>query len=654
MDERLEAEGEVAVARLAIDSGDLSHAAVHLGDALTADPRHPDAYEALAELVAAAGGHTAALALFADDERSIGAVACVAQLHAAAGEWDPAVGFLASVIGADPARPWAEVAWLADPALPGRLSPSAVAQAVARISRSLPEPLPAPLRDGVQPFYALVRACVAARPEHVLLNTMASTLARRFGDVADAVAWAERAQRAEAGHWQAVVLGAALRAAGRTDEALAVWEAEIARDPSDRELYVDVAELYRQTGRPAAGLTWLDRVLAAEPDHPKAGPAAFALRHAVDGGTAHLLALGDHLRTHPDHGYAAQLLDELCQDEPWLGHVHPASEASVNVLHQMLANPTAARDHEIELLSSNLEAPSTRLAVRMGFPRSRIGYQSVAAPDPREPQYQVDVVLWEFGGAEGLDARPAVAPPSPEAAERVRQVAALSWAAPGAAYDHAVRLADLSAEDLLAVCVHPPLPREGDQGAYLLGRQPEMWVRAVQTFACLGLAHHRTDEPWEGSRRRALLLDLLFGPEDWTNEAAGFALLATAWVDPAVREDVGLRLADRMIAVSKAWQQRDATILASLCRLVLACPWLEPTFLAVAAKLLTAVVEFDARTPDDDALRRSEMTAAMDARQAGSPAAAPASQGDGGSGRKPRSLLARLRGRRNRAESPES
>ncbi|MFJ3726667.1 hypothetical protein ACIPYQ_29470 [Streptomyces sp. NPDC090045] len=642
MDERLEAEGEVAVARLALDSGDLPHAAAHLAGALTADPRHPDAYEALAELVAAAGDHAAALRLFADDEPTIGAVACVAQLHAAVGDWEPAVGVLASVIAADPARPWAEVAWLADPALPGRLAPSAVATAVARLSRTLPEPLPPPLRDGVQPFYALVRACVATHPEHVLLNTLASTLARRFGDVADAVAWAERAQRAEPGHWQAVVLGSALRAAERTDEALAVWEAEIARDPSDLDLYVDVAELYGRTGRPAAGLAWLERALAAEPDHPKAAPAVFALRHAVDGATAHLLALADHLRTHPEHGYAARLLDELCEDRPWLGHVHPASEASVNVLHQMLAGPDAARDHEIELLISNLEAPSTRLAIGMGFPRAQIAYQAVTAPDPREPQRRVGVRLWEFGGPEGLDARPAVAPPSPEAAARVRQVAALSWAAPGAAYDHAVRLADLSAEDLLAVCVHPPLPREGDQGAYLLGRQPEMWVRAVQTFACLGLAHHRADEPWEGSRRRALLLDLLFGPEDWTNEAAGFALLATAWVDPAAREDVGQQLADRMMGVSEAWQQRDATILASLCRLVQACPWLEPTFLDLAAKMLTAVAEFDAQVPDDDERRRAELTAAMEARQAGSPAA-PAPQGGRESSRR-RSLLARLRG----------
>ncbi|MEV8532465.1 hypothetical protein [Streptomyces sp. NPDC051211] len=556
-----EARSEVAVAYLALAEGELRHAARHLGTALAADPVLPEVHEALAELAAAAGGAEAALALFPEDEPYAGNVACAAHLHAAAGRWDAAVDRLGALIGAQPERGWAQAAWLARPDLTGLVSPEALARAAAAVAGGLPDgPLPAGLREALRPFYTLVREVLARHPEHAPLLTLGSVLARRFGEPTEAARWAEAA--------------------------LSACQAEVARDPSDLERYVDVAELYRRTGRPAEGLPWLDRVLDIDPGHPVAGAAVHALRHAAEGGgTVHLLALSDHLRDHPDHGYAAHLLAELCDGEPWLGHVHPASEASVGVLHRILADPAGSPGHGIELVGSHLEPPSTVLAVRMGLPRSDIAYKAVPLPDPRLPQHEVDTRLWEF---DGPAARPALAPPSRPAAELVRQVASVGWDAPGAAYDHAVRLSGLSLGDLLAVCVHPPLPRDSEQGAYLLGRQPELWVRAVQTFACLGIAHHHADEPWSGSRRRSVLVDLLFGPEDWVNEAAGFALLASAWADPAAREEVGVLLTDRMTAVGLAWQERDATILASLCRLVLGCPWLDRPVREAAARMLAA------------------------------------------------------------------
>ncbi|MDQ3787813.1 MAG: hypothetical protein M3422_11280, partial [Actinomycetota bacterium] len=63
-DERLDAEGDVAVARLIMADGDLDHAARHLADAVAADPRLPDVHEALAEFVAHAGGPEQALQRF--------------------------------------------------------------------------------------------------------------------------------------------------------------------------------------------------------------------------------------------------------------------------------------------------------------------------------------------------------------------------------------------------------------------------------------------------------------------------------------------------------------------------------------------------------------------------------------------------------------
>lgn len=54
-DARAEAEGEVALARVALDDGELEHAAAHLGNAVASDPSLPDAYADLAGLADRAG-----------------------------------------------------------------------------------------------------------------------------------------------------------------------------------------------------------------------------------------------------------------------------------------------------------------------------------------------------------------------------------------------------------------------------------------------------------------------------------------------------------------------------------------------------------------------------------------------------------------------
>ncbi|MFF9667220.1 hypothetical protein ACF1FY_34750, partial [Streptomyces althioticus] len=299
-------------------------------------------------------------------------------------------------------------------------------------------------------------------PEHPLLLAMASGLTRRFGATARAVELAERAHRLAPGHLPSVMLGNALRADGRPEEALTVWEAELARVVPDEGnsssyLAVDVAELYGTLGRPAEGLPWLERVLATEPDHPKAAPALHGLRHAVDGEAVHLLALADHHRDHPDHEYARDLLERLSHREPWLGMVPGTSEATVNLLHQVLAAPDTDRDTEIECDVSTVEPPSSQLALHLALPRCTVVYQSIDKPDPRLPLIKTSAAVWAW---DGTDPKAAVAPPAPESAELVRATAEIVWPTIPAAYDHAVRLAGLSLDDLLGALVHPPLPRE--------------------------------------------------------------------------------------------------------------------------------------------------------------------------------------------------
>ncbi|MFI6156017.1 tetratricopeptide repeat protein [Kitasatospora sp. NPDC051170] len=587
-DPRLAAEGEVAIARLAIDSGDLTHAADHLADAIVADPQLPELHEALAELCAAAGGPAAARELFPlEGQVYLGTVVCRAHVEAAAGDWDSAVGLLASAIQYEPAQPWAHAAWLAREDLPSLVDPDAVAQAVARAAGPLPDPLPGELADTVRPFHTFVQAVLDRHADHPLLLAMASGLTRRLGATTRAVELAERAHRLAPGYLPSVMLGNALRADGRPEQALAVWEAELGRTPPERDdssgyLAVDVAELYGALGRPAEGLPWLDRVLAAEPGHPKAGPARHALRHAVDGDPAHLLALADHHRAHPEHEYAHELLERLSRRETWLGMVAGATEATVNLMRQVLAEETTTRDTPLDCSASALEPPSTVLALHLALPRSSVSYQAVGEPDPRVP-LAPGTSLWTW---DGTDPRPAVAPPSADGAELVRATAEIVWPTVPAAYDHAVRLAGLPVEDLLGAIVHPPLPREDELGRALLSHQPELWVRAVQTFACLGLAHHRTDQPWADSDRRRLLSDLLLGPEDWVVEAAGFALLAIGWTHPDTRPDVAGLLGRRLRHLATARRTRTVTIERSFAALTLAAPWLPPTDRALAHTLL--------------------------------------------------------------------
>jgi hypothetical protein len=51
---RPEAEGELALARIALGDGDLRHAAAHAGNAIASDPALREAYETLDELTARA------------------------------------------------------------------------------------------------------------------------------------------------------------------------------------------------------------------------------------------------------------------------------------------------------------------------------------------------------------------------------------------------------------------------------------------------------------------------------------------------------------------------------------------------------------------------------------------------------------------------
>lgn len=585
--ERLEAEGEVAVARLILDAGDLEHAADHVAGAIGTDPSLPEAHEVLAELVARAGGPVAALALFPADSRYTGALACRAGLLAALGRSDEAVLLLAGVIGAAPGRPWAGVAWLADPELPSRLSAESLTQAVLRLCQGLGDPVPEEDRAVLAPFAAVVRA-VLGRSADPRLAAVASGLARRLGDLELAVAWGELAVRSGAGAMGAIMLGNALRRAGRVDETIALWTRTVQQDPSQTYLVVDLAELLALAGRRPEGLALLEKLIAAEPEHEKGAPALLGMRYEADGDTAHLLALADYHRAHPEHDYARYLVGHHVQRLPWLGRVTGGTEACINVLRQLVEQDNLGVSGEMSL--SIIEPPSAIATLRLVIPELTVAFQETGDPDPRLPAAEDGVAVWRY---EGRDAVPAVERPSARAVALVRDLATPNWPGPTALYDHAVALAGVPVPDLLGVLAYPPAPQDAPWPDGFAMQVPDYWVRSVQTIACVGIAHHRADQPWAGSERRRILMGLLNGAEDWVCEAAGMALVAVAWSFPEAREDVLEQLLNRVGLLLHVAEKRPVTVLGSMCYLVLACPWLEPKGRAFIADVVTRLESED-------------------------------------------------------------
>jgi tetratricopeptide (TPR) repeat protein len=566
-----EALGEVAVARLVLADGDVTHAAAHVAGALFDEPALPEAHELLRELAALdpAGG----TGLYGPDEQGgmfAGSAAALAHLKAAAGDVDEAVSLLLQVAAGQPDRPWgASAPWLS-PGLSARLDPDGFAAAVMQTAQTLDRTLGDPRLAAMGPFAELARAVTAAHPQHGVLLWASSAFMRRLREFDEAIDWASRAWTLERSLPAAAVLGSAWCRVGREAETVELWTS-VLRDHPDVEMHVDLGELLARMGRFDEAEEWIRRGLAIDPAHPTAGPAVHGVRWARDRDVAHLVALADHVRAHPDHPYAESLLAGAC-DGVWLRHVPFPTEAVTKVLPLLLERGSAEDTDGMRFDVSALEVPSAVRAVHLRYPRLEVTVRSVREPDMRVPLRPAKYTVWSYPSG-ATEARPVPGPPAPEVAAAVAGVAQVGWTHPAAAYDQAVLLAGCPLEDLLGVLVHPPAAPDATEAGPAYSREhAALWLRVVQVWACLGIAHHQADEPWERSVRREVLVDLAFGPEDWVSDAALFALVATAWLVPDVRDDVAELVGHRFRDAMTAARTREVSVLSSLADLVLATP----------------------------------------------------------------------------------
>jgi tetratricopeptide (TPR) repeat protein len=489
-------ERDLEQAREALDRGEMHHAAGHLAGAIAQAPTRPEAHELLSRLAARADG---ALELFPLDQPAfVGTVVARAHLLAAAGRPEDGLPLLAAASGHTPGMNWAGVPWVRDPGLGVRMEPGQLARIVMQLCSAVGDPAPEAGRDALQPYLTVARHAIAVHPDHPLLLGAGSALARRVGETALAVDWAERGAQARPSKLAEIWLGYAYRAAGRVGESLAALRRAVAHDPDDLSVYADIAGTLADQGRLQDALDWVDRALARDPDYDCAVHTGHRLRYRADGDLAHLVSLADFVRDHPDDTHEHTDLADCCAGTPWLSRVPSAPGAPVD-------------------------------------------------PDRRPPS---------------------TARPPATAVERLHRVAQPLWAHPPAAYDAAVPLLLVSPADLLALVTHPPAAPDTDAARALAGVDPTLWDRCARVWACLGLLHHGTDEPWAESNRRRLLVDLALDGTDRITEAALFALVTNAWIDPTARADVAALVTRRLHDVSGG----VSPIAWSVAQLALATP----------------------------------------------------------------------------------
>lgn len=584
-DPDLLAEGELAMARLALDGGDLDHAANHLAGAVVQAPTHP---EVLAAFTALVGEHgRAATDLFSlDGNVYLGTVVARGYVLALLGQLGEAVDLLCRASEYDLTGGWAHAPWLADPAAGRAVEPGWLLEAISHLIRAVPGPADEATREALRPYLELTGRVLEHNPGEGRLYGFASGLARRIGGLDLALLWAQRAVELEPSGMNELFLGMVHRDSGRIDEAAQAMGRAIEVDQLNLAIYSDLADMLAGNGRLAEALDWIARAEQLDPEYDCVVHVGQRLRFERDGDVAHLVRLADFSRAHPDTGCRHSDLARACEERMWLGFLPDASEACTSVLAQMLANDGKG---PARLGLTDFEPPSAIAVVLRALPGSTVAFDKVSTPDPRKPIRRVKTEVWKFRGTQGIPAVPAPA----EAASRAMRALATVWLSdPVATYDHAVRLSGTPINDLLGLLVHPPAPPESGPTARL-GGYPAIWTRAVQAWACLGLLHHRTDEPWPSSTRRDILVDLAFGPEDWVTEAALFALMTGAWVHPELRTDVAAIVGERLVSLAEAWEHRPVTIIGKVAQLALVTPELDSSVRTLAARIVRQEFNLD-------------------------------------------------------------
>ena len=338
-------------------------------------------------------------------------------------------------------------------------------------------------------------------------------LLRKAGifDAAEAVA---RTALQQSPDWHAAsALGLVLREKGDPQGAELAFKTALQLDPEDISARLEAGDTFFERQQWQAALAWYENALARDKKQPWALPSAVFCRWMLTKNESYLsdlveLAKENNSRARELHHYRVA------------GGLPGPFDATANMLRehgaQIFRSARGEPGGEITVTLNLLEAPSNYLAFRLGREaqgcdvRLKVSVQAVPEPDPREPIEEVKYLLWKYDGTEAF---PGLPPPAADVVRRIAELAAApfdpqtNWAA---ASRMAEALGVSRVGEILAVMVHPPPVPDGLTALTWL---PRVQLAAAQVAA-------QVDEGWQQSVRREALLSVLWGPRDWTTEAA--------------------------------------------------------------------------------------------------------------------------------------
>jgi tetratricopeptide (TPR) repeat protein len=372
------------------------------------------------------------------------------------------------------------------------------------------------------------RALQPADADGMTVMLRAGTL-RKAGRFDNALAVVRPALEAAPDWNKAVALGLILRRKGDLTAASDAFEAAQRIDPDNMATYLEGGDTFFEAEHWNEARSWYRRALAKEPAQEWAKPSDLFCEWKLTGDQAFFDRVVELAKA--GNGRANNLWSAAF-DQP-----HEPQDATANILRQIrgrLEEFARTEGGRINLDLSSLEAPSNGLAFALEIAAKgvdlAVNFRVAAIPDP-DPRRPIDAVRYQLWDYQGTDAKPRLPPPS----ERVQQ--AIAELAQGAfnrefSFARASRVAEQLGPqallDILATMVHPPpLPSGRDALEFV----PRIQLEAMHVAA-------QVDEGWQGSRRRTALMSVLFGPTDWTTNAAIEALAFLAERNPAYAYDI--------------------------------------------------------------------------------------------------------------------